>query len=164
MGTASAAPPLVSARARCATNATPSARTTPDFQADRLRRIVSRACHAPETAHRHMIRRMRDNADIGENMRGLPGPLAQRQSSGLLIHWFRVRIPGGPPSAVLEIRQGSLLTPDAATRTLAILATCRSNTSGYGIQRRTPTPPCPPGSRHPRSHWDPRPNLPRLMD
>ena len=30
---------------------------------------------------------------------GLLPPLAQRQSSGLLIHWFWVRIPGGGPLA-----------------------------------------------------------------
>ena len=29
---------------------------------------------------------------------GSNAPLAQRQSSGLLIHWFRVRIPGGAPA------------------------------------------------------------------
>jgi exonuclease III len=40
---------------------------------------------------------MHDTGDIGENGHGVTGPLAQRQSSGLLIHWFRVRIPGGPP-------------------------------------------------------------------
>src|SRR5215204_3467331 len=44
-----------------------------------------------------MFADVHDTGTLGENGGARRGPLAQRQSSGLLIHWFRVRIPGGPP-------------------------------------------------------------------
>src|SRR5688572_13892852 len=49
-------------------------------------------------------RDVHDTGTFGENGGERRGPLAQRQSSGLLIHWFRVRIPGGPPDRTEEPR------------------------------------------------------------
>src|SRR5687767_3090941 len=49
-------------------------------------------------------RDVHDTGTFGENGGERRGPLAQRQSSGLLIHWFRVRIPGGPPVISHEIK------------------------------------------------------------
>jgi hypothetical protein len=79
---------------------------------------------------------MHDTGDIGENGHGVTGPLAQRQSSGLLIHWFRVRIPGGPPAKAAQLghflplcraslTSCSLLDRKSDRKTFLILVTSR---------------------------------------